>query len=439
MAAEFRVPGLGENVPEGEVIKVLVNIGDTVAVDQVVAEVEAGKSTVELQSTVAGKIVSLNAKVGQKLKVNEVVLVTDGAGAPAAPAPAPVAPAPAPAAPAPAPAPAASSGGNGHSHAPAAPAQVALPTLVAPAPMPANEGGRLPAFAAPSVRQFAREIGLDVAIVPGSGPGGRISTDDVKRHARNVILSGGGGGGRTVALPDFTKFGATTREPMNAVRQKTVEHMANCWATVPAVTQHDKADVTSLEALRKQFGAKAEKAGGKLTMTAILIKIVAVALKNFPKFNASIDVAKKEVVFKQYCNIGIAVDTERGLLVPVVKNADQKNIIELAGELGKISEKARARKLGGDDLSGGTFTISNLGGLGGKHFSPIVNLPEVAILGVGRAALEPVYVDGKLETRLMMPLSLTYDHRLIDGADGTRYLRWVVEACESPFLMSLEG
>jgi pyruvate dehydrogenase E2 component (dihydrolipoamide acetyltransferase) len=229
------------------------------------------------------------------------------------------------------------------------------------------------------------------------------------------------------------------REAMNMVRKMTAQHMAACWSTIPHVTQHDQADITELENLRKRFAKKAEEAGGKLTMTAILLKVTAAALKVFPKFNASIDTAREEIIYKKYCHIGVAVDSPRGLLVPVLRDVDQKNIIELAVELSQVAQKVREGKIAPADLQGGTFTLSNLGGIGGGHFTPIVNYPEVAILGVGRGALEPVYLDGQFQPRLVLPLSLSYDHRLIDGADGARFLRWMVEAINEPLLLALEG
>jgi pyruvate dehydrogenase E2 component (dihydrolipoamide acetyltransferase) len=239
-------------------------------------------------------------------------------------------------------------------------------------------------------------------------------------------------------LPDFEKWGAVERQPMSNVRRKTAEHLSQSWVA-PHVTNHDLADITDLEALRKRYGGKAEAAGGKLTMTAIALKVVAGALKVFPQFNASVDMEKDEIVLKKYIHIGVAVDTERGLLVPVIRDVDRKNIVELSVELSVMAEKARNRKLGLEDMQGGSFTITNLGGIGGTAFTPIVNWPEVAILGISRGRKEPVFVDGQFVPRLMLPLSLSYDHRLIDGADAARFLRWLAEAFENPFLLSLEG
>ena len=239
-------------------------------------------------------------------------------------------------------------------------------------------------------------------------------------------------------LPDFSKWGAVEHKPMTGIRRKTAEHMQHAWM-IPHVTNNDKADITELEQLRKQYSESVAKAGGKLTMTAIALKIVGSALKKFPQFAASIDLAKEEIVYKQYVNVGVAVDTERGLLVPVIRDVDQKNIVELAVELSQIGAKTRDRKLKPEDMEGGVFTITNLGGIGGTSFTPIINSPEVAILGMMRAAWEPVYSVGKFEPRLMLPLSLSYDHRMIDGADAARFLRWLCEAFEQPFLLSLQG
>jgi pyruvate dehydrogenase E2 component (dihydrolipoamide acetyltransferase) len=272
--------------------------------------------------------------------------------------------------------------------------------------------------------------------VAGSGPAGRISLDDVQAYVRNA-LAGGVPAGAPSSLPDFSKWGEVERKPMSNIRRKTAEHLSNAWTTIPHVTQHDKADITALEALRKQYGPMAEKAGGKLTMTAIALKIVAGALKKFPQFNSSIDPARNEIVYKKSIHVGVAADTERGLLVPVIRDVDRKGVVQLAAELGAASEKARAGKLSLEDMQGAGFTITNLGGIGGTSFTPIVNWPEVAILGISRGAHEPVYVNGAFEPRLMLPLSLSYDHRVIDGADAARFLRWVVEAFEQPFVMSL--
>ena len=302
---------------------------------------------------------------------------------------------------------------------------------------------RDPAPAAPHVRRLAREIGVDIHGVQGSGPGGRISEEDVKVHAKNALATAAAAAPRVgfvePELPDFSKWGKTERVSMRGVRRKTAEHLRQAWNTIPHVTQQDRADITELEQLRARFAPRAEEAGGKMTVTAIALKVCASALKVFPQFNASIDMGKEEIIYKQYINIGVAVDTDRGLLVPVIHDVDKKNIVELAAQMTQLSKKARDRKLTPGEMEGGTFTITNLGGIGGTGFSPIVNHPEVAILGLSRSRMEPEWVNNKFEPRLILPLSLSYDHRLIDGADAARFLRWIAEAFEQPFLLSVQG
>jgi pyruvate dehydrogenase E2 component (dihydrolipoamide acetyltransferase) len=455
---EFILPNLGENVPQGDVLRVLVKAGDQLAEDQPVLELETDKATIEVPSNVAGMIREIKVKPGDKVKTGQVVLVVDNgsAAAAAAPAPAPKAPAPAavaPAAPAPADAPgqtapaaeAASEGLRKRApvvdirdrQAPAAPPQV-VPTVPSTASAPAS----------PSVRRVAREIGVDISLVTGTGPGGRITQDDVKGFARQVMSSLGGGavapspgrlGTNSPALPDFSKWGAVERKPMTGVRRKTAEHLSHAWSVIPHVTQFDKADMTVLEEIRPKFAGEVEKQGGKLTVTAVVTKIVATALKKFPQFNASIDPPTESIVYKKYVHVGIAVDTEHGLLVPVVRDADQKNIVQIAVEIQQLAEKAKARKLSLDEMSGGSMSITNLGGIGGTSFTPIVNWPEVAILGISRGAVEAVFKDGQVQPRQMLPLSLSYDHRVIDGADAIRFLRWVVDAIEQPFTVMLRG
>jgi pyruvate dehydrogenase E2 component (dihydrolipoyllysine-residue acetyltransferase) len=324
-------------------------------------------------------------------------------------------------------------------------------TRAAAEPAAAEAPEEPPAPAAPSVRRMARELGVDVNKVPGSGPAGRISVDDVTAYAKQLLTgaSRAGAAGATVPLPDFSRWGEVERQPMRAVRRKTAEHLSAAWATIPHVTQCDLADVTGLEELRKKHAKEVEAAGGNLTVTAIAVKVVAAALRRFPQFNSSVDLDAGEIIYKKYVNIGIAVDTDRGLLVPVIRNADQKNIVQLAVEIAQLSEKARNRKIALEELQGGCFSISNLGGIGGTYFTPIVNAPEVAILGISRASWQPVVSERgpgpasgdevSFVPRLMLPLSLSYDHRAIDGADGIRFLRWIVEALEQPFVLALHG
>ncbi len=449
--ADFILPNLGDGVAQGDVLKVLVKVGDVVTVDQPIVELETDKATIEVPSDVAGTVKEVKAKAGDKLKPGQVVLVMEnGAGAPAAPAPAAAKAEAAPAADAPEAAKAPEA-----PRAPAAPAAADRPKVVdiaagrpAAAPAPAAASVVTAAPAAPSVRRLAREIGVDVSQVTGTGPGGRITQDDVKEFAKRVMNSFGSGGQAAAAsrpagsgpvLPDFSKWGEVERKAMSGIRRKTAEHLGNAWNTIPHVTQFDKADITNLEAMRKKYRGEAEKAGGNLTVTAVAAKVIATALKAFPQFNASVDAAGEAIVYKKYIHVGIAVDTDNGLLVPVIRNADQKNLIQLSVEINVLAEKAKARKLTLDEMSGGSMSISNLGGIGGTSFTPIVNWPEVAILGISRGTYEPVWNGTSFEPRQMLPLSLSYDHRLIDGADAIRFLRWVVEALENPFTLALRG
>jgi pyruvate dehydrogenase E2 component (dihydrolipoamide acetyltransferase) len=313
--------------------------------------------------------------------------------------------------------------------------------------MPERPEG-VPVPAAPSTRRLAREIGVDIHTVAGSGPGGRITAEDVKAHAKQRLQGGAAGAAAAPAaggmpqpapLPDFSRFGETSREAMSQVRKITADNTTRSWQSIPHVTQFDNADVTALEEFRQKFGKRVEKAGGKLTVTAMLVKIAARALETFPRFNASLDSQTKEIVYKHYINIGVAVDTERGLLVPVIKDVDKKSITDLALELADVAGRARSKKIKPEEMEGGNFTISNLGGIGGTAFTPVVLPPQVAILGVARSSWQPVYTDGELEPRLILPLSLSYDHRLIDGADGARFLRWICDVVENPLYADLEG
>ena len=423
---EFKLPELGENIKSGTITKLLVAAGDTVSKDMTVLEMETDKAVVEVPCPLAGKVTAVHVKVGDKVAIGQAVLSVEGSAAPAA-APAPKkAEQPAAAPPPPA------------KPVPKAEAQAPV------APTPTPESKRMPVAAAPSVRQFAREIGIEIEQVPSSSPDGRISIDDVKAFAKQLLSgrsSTGTAAPAAIPLPDFSKWGAVEREAMSAIRRKTAEHMVYAWTTIPHVTQHDQADITKLDELRKRFSPRVEAAGAKLTVTAILVKVIASALKVFPKFAASVDMAKSEVVFKKYYHIGVAVDTPRGLLVPVLRDVDKKNVIQLAVELKQLAEKARNGKLTLDEMAGGTFTLTNLGGIGGSFFTPIINTPEVAILGVGRSILSPTFgaKDGCCQPRTLLPLSLSYDHRLIDGADGARFLRWIIEAVEEPLLITLEG
>jgi pyruvate dehydrogenase E2 component (dihydrolipoamide acetyltransferase) len=296
------------------------------------------------------------------------------------------------------------------------------------------------AAASPAIRRFARELGVDINQVKGTGPEGRIDEEDVKTYAREIISRAAGGqlpAGASSTLPDFSKWGEVERKPMSIVRRSTAAHLAQAWQNVPQVTQFDSADISELEILRSHFADAQSGGAPKITVTAIALKVAAAALQKFPQFAASIDMANLEIVYKRYLHIGVAVDTSFGLLVPVVRDVDRKSIPQLARELTELSERARAKRLGLEEMAGGVFTITNLGGIGGSGFSPIVNYPEVAILGISRLSVEPRQVNGSttFEPRKILPLSLSYDHRLIDGADGARFLRWIAEALEQPALL----
>jgi pyruvate dehydrogenase E2 component (dihydrolipoamide acetyltransferase) len=449
--SEFKLPELGENIDSGDLVRLMIAPGARVAEGQPVMELETDKAVVEVPSTVSGVVREVKVKEGQKVKVGEVIFTLEGGA---------VAPVETPRKHEPV---EHMSGQHGARlafqlamRAEGKTEEQALPPDQPQAPTPefsmpvqlgkvAGTEHRDPAPAAPHVRRLAREIGIDIHSVQGSGPGGRISEDDVKLCAKTALAAAAAasqaprGSFVEPELPDFSKWGKTERVSMRGVRRKTAEHLRQAWNTIPHVTQQDRADITELEQLRAKFAPRAEEAGGKMTVTAIALKVCASALKVFPQFNASIDMAKEEIVYKQYISIGVAVDTNRGLLVPVIRDVDKKNIVELAAEMTQLSKKARDRKLTAEEMEGGTFTITNLGGIGGTGFSPIVNHPEVAILGLSRSRMEPEWVNNKFEPRLILPLSLSYDHRLIDGADAARFLRWIAEAFEQPFLLSVQG
>ena len=447
---EFRLPELGENIAEADVVRIMISPGMKVVAAQPIMELETEKAVVEVPSSVTGVVKEIRVRQGEKIHVGQVIFTLEGGvEAPAEP---------------PKHVPVEHVSGQhgarlafqaairaeGKTEEQALPPdqpQVRPSDFAMPKQLDKVAGSehREPVPAAPHVRRLARELGIDIHDVKGSGPGGRISDDDVKAHSKSLLASATAAAQLPQVplarpeLPDFTKWGKVERVAMRGVRRKTAEHLWQAWTTVPHVTQNDRADITELELLRARFAPKAEEAGGKMTVTAIALKVCAAALKIFPQFNASIDMAKEEIVYKQYINIGVAVDTDRGLLVPVIRDVDSKNIVELAAELTKLSKKAREKKLSQAEMGGGTFTITNLGGIGGTGFSPIVNYPEVAILGLSRSSMEPVWIGGKFEARLVLPLSLSYDHRLIDGADAARFLRWVAEAFEQPFLLSVQG
>jgi len=453
-ATEFRLQELGENISQGDLVRLMIAPGAKVSEGQPVMELETDKAVVEVPSSVSGIVNEVKVKEGDKIKVGQLVFTLQGASPSKVdstrPQNRPVEHV---------------SGQHGARLAfqaairaegkteeqalppdqpQARPAAFSMPVQLGKV---AGTEHREPVPAAPHTRRLAREVGVDIYEVKGSGPGGRISEDDVKAHAKARLASLASAAqappraGHFIApkLPDFAKWGKIERVSMRGVRRKTAEHLAESWNTIPHVTQHDRADITELEQLRARFAPKAEQAGGKMTVTAIALKVCAAALKVFPQFNATIDMEKEEIIYKQYIHIGVAADTDRGLLVPVIRDVDKKNIVELAVELSQLSQKARDKKITIADMEGGTFTITNLGGIGGTAFTPIVNHPEVAILGLSRSRTEPEWIAGKFEPRLILPLSLSYDHRLIDGADAARFLRWIAEAFEQPFLLSVQG
>jgi pyruvate dehydrogenase E2 component (dihydrolipoamide acetyltransferase) len=421
---EFNLPDLGESIQSADVLKIPIKIGDNLKVDQTVLEIETDKATIEVPSTVQGRILEIFVKEGDKVSPGQIVLKVNSGNTVQAEE---------------------KLIGKVEREL----SKIEIPKFQERADESKTEIKKISlvdnqppilinaAPAAPSVRRLARELGVDINKIPGSGINGRISLEDVKSFVKKLnegkiesaasepLL-------KSEPLPDFSKFGEIERQPMNKIRIKTAEHLSHAWRTIPHVTQFDKADATELEKFRKQISPQYEKNGVKLTATSYLVKIITYALKTFPQFNSSIDMEKKEIVYKKFINIGVAVDTENGLIVPVIKNADKKSLLEISKEISELAEKARKRKILLDELQGGSFSISNLGGIGGTYFTPIVNSPEVAILGVSKSFYEPIYKDGSLVPRLMLPLSLSYDHRVIDGADGIRFLRWIIEAIENP-------
>lgn len=450
MVEEIRLPEISENVETGEVIDVLVKAGDFIEADQAVVELETEKAAFEVPSPVRGKIVEVNVEEGDEVKVGQVIAKVDTEA----------------------------KGKEEKAEEPAeertekeetkekpperkqkeqleqkAPEkrekiekqkeqadsarETELKTESKESEKKAKPSETVPA--APSVRQLARELGIEISEVTGSGPGGRISADDVKKHAKQLITGASvtAAPKESKALPDFTKWGDMERKAMSPTRKKIADTLSYTWSNVPQVTQYDQADITILEEFRRQYSPTIEDAGGKLTVTSILLKVVASALRESPMFNASVDTEKQEIIYKQYIHISVAVDTDRGLLVPVIRDADKKTLLELSVELTELAQKTREHKIGPEDMVGGNFTISNLGGIGGTNFAPIIYWPQVAILGVARASKQPVYVDGRFEPRLILPLSLSYDHRIIDGVGGLRFLRRIAESLEKPFFLAM--
>ncbi len=460
--AEYRLPSLGEDIEEADVLKVLVSEGDHVEVDQPLVEIETEKATLDVPAEAAGTITKVHVSSGDTIKVGQVLVTIEaGAGAAGAPAaPADETPAAQPnAAPERAPEPAAAP--PAREPAPEAEPERERPAASEAEPAPARQAAPAATethatsegtvFAAPSVRKFAREVGVDLARVSGSGPGGRITEDDVKRAARErpapaPAAPGGSSPGAGAAsgfrsLPDFSQWGPVTREPLSRLRRTVARNMAQSWAEIPHVHLQHHADITAMEDLRQQFKERAREAGGNLTISVMMLKVVAAALRAHPRVNASYDQESQELVLKDYIHIGVAVDTDRGLVVPKIEDVDQKNIIELSVELNEIAERARTNSLTLEEMRGSTFTVTNLGSLGTGYFAPIINWPEVAVLGLGRAERTAVWdaERNQWSPRLIMPMSLGHDHRVLDGADGARFMTWIVQAIRNPMLMALEG
>jgi pyruvate dehydrogenase E2 component (dihydrolipoamide acetyltransferase) len=490
---DFKLPDLGENIESGDIVQVLVKEGDVISPEQPVVEIETDKAVVEVPCPFGGRIVKVHIQPGQKVKVGATLVTVEEAegAAPAGPAaeapaqapakapeaakaadaetaqPAVAGKAPPPATPAPPTAPPA------RAEEPAAPRPeqpaaapydilkpepaAATPTgpspgrskvsrPVGPPPQPKLAEGE-PIPAGPATRRLARELGVDLSEVAAANPGERLTEEHIKRFVRersaglHAAPAGAGPAVHVPPLPDFAQWGPVERVPFSSLQRKTAEHLSASWLIAPHVTQCDEADVTELEALRKRFQQSAADKGKpiKLTVTAFILKAATVALKEFPQFNASLDSAAGQLVLKRYYHLGVAVDTPAGLIVPVIRDVDKKTILQIANEMNEVAERTRNRKIGIEELRGGTFTITNLGGIGGTYFTPIINYPEVAILGVSRAREVPVLRDGQLATKLMLPLSLSYDHRVINGADGARFLRRVAGLLEDPELLLLEG
>ncbi len=421
---EVLVPDIGDfkDVP---VIEVLVKAGDSVKPDDSLITLESDKATMEVPAPVGGVVRDLKVKVGDKVSQGVPILTLEIGDAAPAPKAEPAA-APAPAAKA-EPAPAAQPA------APAAPAPSAPAPSPAAASAPVDEAGFAKAHASPGVRRFARELGVDLGKVKGSGPKGRVLKEDVQEFVKSALSRApapAAGGGLGLGLPpmpviDFAKFGPVEAKALSRIKKISGANLHRNWVGIPHITQQDEADITEMEAFRKQLGDEAQKQGVKLTPLAFLIKAAVAALKAFPQFNASLAPDGESLILKQYYHIGVAVDTPNGLVVPVIRDADKKGLFALAKELGEVSARMRDGKISPADMQGGTFSISSLGGIGGTHFTPIINAPEVAILGVSRSSMKPVWRDGQFVPRLILPLSLSYDHRVIDGAEGARFITYL--------------
>lgn len=443
----FRLPNLGEGIDAATVVEILVAPGSSIQDGQEVLQVETDKASVPVVVDLSGVVQAVLVSRGQKIKIGTPVLEVEGISASAA--------TPTPASPAPAPPPPLSAAATPVAKPTSAPPATTPPATAVTAITPAlttgsnGESSRLPSHlpvpAGPATRRLARELGVELHQVKGSARGGRVTIDDLKNFVRNRLQAPAPSPAATTGaivippMPDFSKYGPIEKKPVSSLRKKIAENLTLTWNICPMVTHFDQADITELEAGRKRVTEGLSKDKPKITMTILAMKACVAALKEFPHFNASYDVHTNELIYKKYYHIGIAVDTDRGLLVPVIRDVDKKSIFDLAREVTEVAEKARSGKLSLEDMKGGTFTISNLGGIGGTGFSPIVNYPEVAILGMARSSLQPVVRDGKIDIRLMLPLCLTYDHRVIDGADGARFCAKLVKVMSDPIRLLMES
>ena len=394
---DIRLPNLGEGADSGIVVNILVKAGDSIQKEQTILELETEKAVGSIPSSAAGIVQQIRVNIGDKISAGAVLLtLAESAGVVAALIPSPVAQRP-----------------------------VAAPVK----PTASQSISGIPPAASPTVRRMAEQLGIPLAQVLGSAHGGRITVEDLRTYIQN--LQAGGAPKPAPTQIDFAKFGPVVKKPVSQLRKTIARRMSAAWAAVPRVTQFDEVDITGLNELRKKFAPAYEKQGGKLTLTVFAIKAVVQTLKKHPLFNASLDEAAGEIVLKEYFHIGIAVDTEHGLMVPVIRDADKKSILHLAKELDELAGKTRDRKLTSEQMQGGSFTISNQGGIGGGAFTPIVNLPEVAILGLGRGTVKPAVVAGKIEPRLLMPVAVAYDHRIIDGGSAARFVVDLVAAFQN--------
>lgn len=443
MAIEFKLPEVSEGVESADIAELHVKEGDTITANQIVAEVETEKALAEIECPHAGRVAKVHVSAGDSVAIGAVLLTIEESNG------------------------AESSDSGSKDDAPKAeekqeqkkeeskpaeqksapaeskqPASTSAPARQPSATVPTDED-RAPAPAGPATRRLARDLGVDLYQVNGSGPGGRITQEDVQNYVKQRLTqpaaaAGGGGPIAPPPLPDFSEFGNTRREALNKIGKTAAQHLTTSWNVIPHVTQHDLADITDIEMARKTFLAGPGKNGPKVTMTAIAIKAAVTALKAFPKFNSSLDPETNEIVYKEYYNIGVAVDTENGLVVPVVKDVDKKSLVQIAADVTELAVKARDRKLGMADMKGANFTITNLGGIGGTAFTPIVSYPEVAILGMSRGQKQLSLIDGELEERLKLPLSLSYDHRVINGADAARFIVKLSALLSDPFTLLSE-